>query len=101
MVLMRPLAGRPQQQQSWSCVVRAGSASAVPPAAPTATQPAARCLALMPLRPFLLCTNAVSVDGQVAKTYRPREKDPEGGWWTEAANAPPDAPFNQPFYLIL
>lgn len=43
----------------------------------------------------------MSVDGRAAKTYRPKEKDPEGGWYTDAPGAPPDAPFNEPFYLIL
>lgn len=51
-----------------------------------------------PLPPRCL---TVSVDGRVAKSFLPREKDPEGGWWTDAAGAPPNAPFNDPFYLIL
>lgn len=43
---------------------------------------------------------AVSVDGVTARTYVPRAQDP-AGWFTAAADAPPDAPFDQPFYLIL
>jgi hypothetical protein len=45
---------------------------------------------------------AVSVDGEVSKVYLPREEDPQFGWWTSAANAPPNAPFaSDPFYIIL
>jgi 1,6-anhydro-N-acetylmuramate kinase len=53
-----------------------------------------------PLLPSCCARCAVSVDGVPARTYVPREQDP-GGWFTAASNAPPDAPFNQPFYLIL
>ncbi|EFN59705.1 hypothetical protein CHLNCDRAFT_133261 [Chlorella variabilis] len=42
----------------------------------------------------------LSVDGVESGTFLPREKDP-AGWWTSDQSAPPDAPFNQPFYLIL
>lgn len=52
------------------------------------------------LAPFKLQT-AVSVDGKVRATLYPRTKDPQYGWWTEASGAPPNAPFNEPFYLIL
>lgn len=44
---------------------------------------------------------AFSVDGKVRATLYPRSKDPQYGWWTEAAGAPSNAPFNEPFYLIL
>ncbi|KAL4449432.1 hypothetical protein ABPG77_007076 [Micractinium sp. CCAP 211/92] len=43
----------------------------------------------------------VSVDGEAAQTFVPREADPEGGWWTAATNAPQGAPFNKPFYIIM
>lgn len=41
------------------------------------------------------------VDGKVRATLYPRSKDPQYGWWTEASGAPPNAPFNEPFYCIL
>jgi beta-glucanase (GH16 family) len=44
---------------------------------------------------------AFSVDGKVRATLYPRSKDPTYGWWTEASGAPPNAPFNEPFYMIL
>ncbi|PSC74883.1 (1-3)-beta-glucanase [Micractinium conductrix] len=44
----------------------------------------------------------VYVDGDPTATYLPREKDPEGGWWTADADATdPAAPFDQPFYVII
>ncbi len=49
----------------------------------------------------LCCRDTVSVDGKVRATLYPRSKDPTYGWWTEAAGAPPNAPFDEPFYLIL
>lgn len=55
----------------------------------------------LPTAPPAPPLRAVYVDGRAAKTYRPKEKDPEGGWYTDAPGAPPDAPFNEPFYLIL
>jgi hypothetical protein len=52
--------------------------------------------------PAPLLPPAVSVDGEVSKVYLPREEDPQYGWWTSAANAPPNAPFaSDPFYIIL
>lgn len=43
----------------------------------------------------------VLIDGEATQTFVPREEDPEGGWWTATANAPPEAPFDRPFYVIM
>lgn len=49
-----------------------------------------------------LCPRPVSIDGRTTKTFLPREKDPETGWYTDAANAAgPNSPFDRPFYIIL
>lgn len=43
---------------------------------------------------------AVYVDGTATKTVRSRSATPDG-WWTSAAGAPPQAPFDAPFALSL
>ncbi|KAL4855257.1 Protein DETOXIFICATION 1 [Chlorella vulgaris] len=43
----------------------------------------------------------LSIDGAEIKSFFPRTVDPNAGWFTAAPNAPPAAPFDQPFYIIL
>ena len=44
---------------------------------------------------------AVSVDGTVIKTLYSNSVDATGGWFTTAAGAPANAPFNLPFFIIM
>lgn len=63
--------------------------------APPATLPHARLT-----RP-VACPAAVSVDGVPTKAFASKAADPVGGWWTAAPGASPQAPFDQPFAIIL
>ena len=44
---------------------------------------------------------AVSVDGTVIKTLYSNSVDATGGWFTTAAGAPANAPFNLPFFILM
>ncbi|KAL4422870.1 hypothetical protein ABPG75_009067 [Micractinium tetrahymenae] len=43
----------------------------------------------------------ISVDGAVSRRYVSRRLDPQNGWFTGAAGALPEAPFDAPFNVIL
>lgn len=43
----------------------------------------------------------ITVDGTVCRRFVSRKLDPENGWFTGAAGASPEAPFDAPFNLIL
>ena len=45
--------------------------------------------------------HAVSIDGAVTKQVNSRQLSPTDGWWTSAAGASTQAPFDAPFYIIL
>ena len=41
------------------------------------------------------------MDGTVIKTLYSNSVDATGGWFTTAAGAPANAPFNLPFFIIM
>ena len=41
------------------------------------------------------------IDGVPTKAFASKAADPVGGWWTAAPGASPQAPFDQPFAIIL
>lgn len=45
--------------------------------------------------------SAVYVDGEQTATFNSSAADAANGWWSGAAGAPPSAPFDIPFTLIL
>lgn len=55
----------------------------------------------LPERDAVLRLAAVSVDGVTTLRLVSRRLDPAGGWFTAAAPDRPQAPFDQPFSLIL
>lgn len=76
-----------------ACMRPAGPACPQPPwpAAPCPRRTS--CSDLLPV--------PVSVDGVVSRRFVSRRLDPTDGWFTGAAGAPPEAPFDAPFNIIL